>query len=270
MSFDYYFPLFEDVLNGKLNPLLPDNADGNGYMLRLQEQVVAQASDKGIYRLRFQKPFNLKTRYYQQKILSETFLYIEELLEFLNAETNRQIRTYLRDQILDKHLSTCLIRLGEKLRAEKLFTLVTDKPDAGTTADDLSNAYVFQLLKVCVAKAYLEVQQVLADVIAHRQSEEWLYTSLVGEMPPVKCCLYPGAATVAPAQSPLSTTKTAQLPVEETYYDSKQVRVLLNNCSESTLNRYKKSDTFPKARKVGRKDLYAKREVDAWLAKTRL
>jgi hypothetical protein len=40
--------------------------------------------------------------------------------EYLASETNRQIKAYLRDQILDKHLTTCLMRLGEKIQTEKL------------------------------------------------------------------------------------------------------------------------------------------------------
>jgi hypothetical protein len=60
--------------------------------------------------------------------LSETQLYCEEILEYLDGETDTRIRTYLRDQILDKHLSTCLERIGEKIKLNNYRLVELENP----------------------------------------------------------------------------------------------------------------------------------------------
>jgi hypothetical protein len=64
MTPDYYFPLFEDIMHGTLNPLLPENAEGYGYVQKLQDMVVVSAKDTGIYSMQFLKPPTLKASYY--------------------------------------------------------------------------------------------------------------------------------------------------------------------------------------------------------------
>lgn len=268
MNFDYYFPLFEEILHGKLNPLLPANAEGHGYNLRLQEQVLMHAEDTGVYKLRFQKPPTLKARYYQQKILSETFLYVADVQDYLAQETNRQVRAYLRDQLLDKHLTTCLMRIGETIRSQGLSLSVLTSPETTTDNNSLSDSYIFHLLRVCLAKAYLEIQEVLADVVLYRQTEEWLYTSLSGEVSPVSCFLQKRvSADVQPAKDgqPRTSTKPLSQPgfTPANYYNSKQVCDVLK-ISDSTLLRYKKQSDFPKPVKRGNKNMYLKEEIDKW------
>jgi hypothetical protein len=79
MNFDIYFPLFENILQGDLNTLLPANEDGYRYTARLEQKIIVPTKDSGNYGIMFQQPFNLKTRYYQQKILADTLLYITDM-----------------------------------------------------------------------------------------------------------------------------------------------------------------------------------------------
>ncbi len=77
------------------------------------------------------------------------------------------------------------MRLGEKMetnnyRFDELLHLVADADQ-----DRLSNIYIFHLLKACLAKAYLEVQELLSDVVRWKLTEEMLYTTLVRENIPV-------------------------------------------------------------------------------------
>ncbi len=189
MNPDYRFPLFDSLLQGKMNPLLPDNNADAGFRLRLQEQIVENARDEGHYTLTFVKWPHPKTDYYRRLLLGETFAYCNELTAHLRAETNRQIRAYYREMILDRHLVTCLQRLGEAITESGLKLSSLSYPALEDTTDTLANCYVMHLLKVCLAKAYLEVQQALADVVLVPQTEQMLYSAYLHELPPVRTFL---------------------------------------------------------------------------------
>lgn len=267
MNFNIYFPLFENILHGDLSPLLPANDDGYHYAARLEQMIVVSVKDTGIYGLTFQAPFNLKTRYYHRKILADTLLYIADMRDLLQEEGNSKIRSFLRNQLLDKHLSTCLMRLGEKIQKEAMLVdLLNDSSDQ-VSNNQLSNIYVFQFLKVCIAKAYLEIQDMLADVVVIKQSEVLLYTSLVGEQFPVKQFLKRRKVPEIKNEAAHKATTNSAVS-KETHYTSKEVMAVFE-CSESTLLRYKKNPDFPLAVKQGNKDMYLKSEINAWKA-TRL
>jgi len=85
MNFDIYFPLFENILHGDLNPLLPANDDGYHYAARLEQMIVVSVKDSGVYGITFQSPFNLKTRYYHRKIRADTLLYIVDMRDLLQV-----------------------------------------------------------------------------------------------------------------------------------------------------------------------------------------
>ena len=267
MNLDIYFPLFENILHGDLNPLLPANDDGYHYTARLEHMIVVSVKDTGIYGLTFQAPFNLKTRYYHRKILADTLLYIADMRDLLQEEGNSKIRSFLRNQLLDKHLTTCLMRLGEKIQKEALHVELLNDSSNQVSNNQLSNIYVLQFLKVCIAKAYLEIQDVLADVVVVKQSEALLYTSLVGEQFPVKQFLKRRKAPEIKNETVDKVTTNAAVS-KETHYTSKEVMAVLGY-SESTLLRYKKNPDFPVAVKQGNKDMYLKSEIEA-LKATRL
>ena len=189
MDFDIYFPLFNEILHGSLNPERPENAVGKNYGIRLQEQIVGDLQPMGAYSLQYLKPINQKTSYYRRMLLSETNGYCLDALEYLPTQIDVRIRTYLRDQILDKHLTTCLMRLGEKINTENYRLDELRKPAIEANLERLSNIYIFHLLKVCLAKAYMEVQAQLYDVLTWKYTEGVLYSSFVGEIPGMKCFL---------------------------------------------------------------------------------
>jgi len=56
MNFDIYFPLFENILQGDLNPLLPANDDGYRYTARLEQMIIVPTKDTGNYGIKFQQP----------------------------------------------------------------------------------------------------------------------------------------------------------------------------------------------------------------------
>jgi excisionase family DNA binding protein len=189
MNLDYYFPLFESILQGNMNPLLPENNADTDYRLRMQEQIIEHATDEGSFTLTYPKWQHPKGDYYRKLLLSETFVYCNEVLACLQAETNIQIRTYYREMILDRHLTTCLQRLGEVIMKSGLKLNSLSQPTSEDTTESLANCYVLHFLKVCLAKAYLEVQAELVDVVIMSQSEMMLYSVYFHELPPVRTFL---------------------------------------------------------------------------------
>lgn len=163
MGYELDFPLFGQLLYGGLNPALPGNADGPEYQQRMQEMIWMPAADRGVYKCAFHPPFNFKTRYYHRLLTHEANAYMADLLEMAAAETDDRVRAYLRSQLLDKHLTNCLQRLGEYCRDKNYLLHMLTTPEPGADNDFLSDIWVFHYLKVLLAKAYLEVQYVGID-----------------------------------------------------------------------------------------------------------
>ncbi len=192
---DYRFPLFDELMQGGLNPLRKENHAERNYPQRLQEQVTTSEPDKGLYRLNFIRWSHPKTEYYSRLLVGETYAYCNELITYLKEEQDDSIMAYLRDVILDKHLATCLQRLGEFIGLHQLTLSRLMYPAPEDTPDDLANCYIFQLLKICVCKAYLEVQAALAGEMNYSLTETMLYTGWLQEMPPVRTFLTKQAGT---------------------------------------------------------------------------
>jgi hypothetical protein len=189
MNFDYRFPLFESILYGSLNPFL----SANNFTANFDEQYLSMGfdsiPDEGIYGFTFYKPANFKCRFYYHKLVQETFLYCNEIVEYLEEVQDADSRAYLALTILDKHLQTCLHKIGETIQTNNLSPTNFLQPTQDTDPELFSNSYIFHLLKVCVAKAYLEVQNALSDVVLNPLTESMLYTAVVAEMPPVRSYL---------------------------------------------------------------------------------
>jgi excisionase family DNA binding protein len=189
MKTDIYFPLFQQIMRGGLNPHRPENEVGQNYTLRLQEQIVANYKLVGIFGLTYLKPQNEKCSYYQRMMVPETLGYCEDMLEYLSNHTDERERSYLRHDILDGHLATSLKYIGDVIKDKNYRLEELTHPAADGDWERLSNIYIFHLLKVCVAKAYMEVQAQLSDVVTWKYTEAVLYSSFVGEVPPVRCFL---------------------------------------------------------------------------------
>jgi len=212
IDFDFRFPLFDSIMVGSLSPFLPEN----NYSTYLNEENFTigldSIVDEGRLGFTFYKPTNFKCKFYYHKLVQETFFYCNEILHFLEEEQDADSRNYLRLTLLDKHLKTCLLRLGEQMQTNNLQSAHFLNPTQDTPPELLSNSYVFQLLKVCVAKAYLEIQLALSDVIQSPLTEAMLYTAMVGELPPVKCFLKQ-MPTVLVKKQPLKSKEIA--PTED-------------------------------------------------------
>ncbi len=231
MDFEIYFPLFDDILYGSLRPELPANAEGHHYMARLQTQILPQTTPAGQYAIRFPAPVNSKTSWYSRQLINETNLYCADAVEFLSEITDERERSYWRDQILDKHLTSCLQIVGEQLRLKEYCWATFCNPTAEDGQETLSNIYIYHLLKVCVAKAFLEIQFLLPDVISWKQTEMQLYQGLAGEQPPVSLFLVKRPAQ----QLPPTTTGKKEQPVttQKSYVDESTLQTITKEVAES-------------------------------------
>ena len=209
MKLDYRFPLFDDILLGGLNPLLPENHASTDFKQRMEEQILEPAKDAGSYRISFLKATHPKEEFYRRKLLSETLLYCNELTNELEAEKQPEIRAYYRDKILDRHLTTCLKRLGEFITSGELTLKKLKEPNEDVTPDTLANIFILHFLKVCVAKAYLEVQKALSDTVGVQLSETMLYADYLNEIAPVRTFLTYVPEPFRPENQCVETNKTA-------------------------------------------------------------
>lgn len=282
MEFDIYFPLIEEILHGDLRPERPENADGHHYTIRLQKQSVTRIGSVGNYTIRFLKPVSPKCAWYYQLLRSETNSYCLDAVEALSGETNELIRKYMRKQILDDHLTTCLMRVGEMIRMQGYHLSELDSPAPDADRERLSDIYIWHLLKTCLVRAYLEVQELLSDVIGWKQTEELLCLGVLQEMPPVRRFLEwqevrPDAIPAGSKQSP-PPEKVAEEPLESStevmdgpqFYDRKKMCELYC-CSDSTLSRKIKEGDIPRpvnADAPGKK-VFSKKEVDRHLGALR-
>jgi hypothetical protein len=220
MNFDYRFPLFENILYGSLSPFLGEN----NFTADFDEQYFSIGSDsiidKGIYRFTFYKPTNFKCRFYYHKLVQETFLYCNDIVEYLEEVQDSDSQAYLRLKILDRHLKTCLIKIGETLQTNNLSPTNFLQPTQDTDQELFSNSYIFHLLKVCVAKAYLEVQFALSNVVVNPLSEAMLYTAVVCEMPPVRCYLKQLVKDKLKQKAKVNDEKQSSKPDSEVAIDS--------------------------------------------------
>lgn len=272
MDFELYFPLFDKILQGNLNPSLEINAEGVGYHTRIQEMIFVPAEDTGIYKSVYLAPFSFKTRYYHKLLSAEVYAYIAEMQEITGNETDSRVKAFLRNQLLDKHLTTCLKRLGEYCRERnyRLQKIVT--PDTQTDNNHLSDIWIFHFLKVMLAKAYLEIQFMLKDVVHSNYNEEQLYVTLFGETLPVQRWLkkIPLKAS-AKQEGPLkSTVKSVERDVFDirNYYNKSEFCELWD-VSDSTFERRSKEMDFPTAKKHKNRNYYLKTEADKWIAKNK-
>lgn len=183
------FPLFDKIMTGSMHPFNTSNSF-RAFLLTDEKFVIPDSvPDDGVYSLAFPKPPNPKCSFYYHRLVNETVDYCNELCTEIRKHTDPDIRAYLRLKLLHEHLKTCLIKTGEVLHEHQL--LITDfmTPQQGVDIEKLSNSYIFHLLKVCIAKAYLEVQHVLGVLQGEYIDETGLYTGFAFEMPPVKCFL---------------------------------------------------------------------------------
>ena len=277
MNFEYRFPLFDELIQGSLFPLREENHADRNYLLKLEGQIVPDVKDMGLFRMSFKKWEHPKTIWYHRLIVGETFAYCNELTAYLKEEEeNPAIRTYLRDLILDKHLTSCLQKLGEIIKKHQLTLQRLTNTASNEDIDLLCNCYIFQLLKVCLCKAYLEAQEVLADVVSFQHTESMTYTARMDEIPPVRTFLVKRVAEKIPSVTaehpkqglvtePSESVSVAKPTISPVFISVNEVATVLGK-DEKTVRRRLQKGEIP-----GRKDknnwLIEKIQFDDYLSR---
>lgn len=265
---DIYYPLFEEILHGQLSPERGENADGLHFTRKLQKLLVGRNRFTGVYQLWYYDASSAKEQYYRTILLQELDGYCFDVVEELKQETNVDVLRYRRKQLLSDHLTTCLMRLGERIRTGgyALSCLASDTPGVSTEA--YANSYVYHLLKCCLIKAYLEIQNVLERVVASPIDEKMIRATLVGESLPIdrlylqrNKIIAEKGVKIPPRQA--SPPKEPNAPVASPFYTTAEVCELLR-LSESTVNRRVLAGELH-AVKVGKAYRFPKEEMDHYL-----
>lgn len=257
---DIYFPLFEELLDGRLAPYREENADGLSYARKLQKMRFTPVRYEEAYRLDYPKPMNAKCTYYRQLLTMETSGYCADVKAGLAKEQSKHVLHYRRKQLLDDHLTTCLMRLGHLMREKGYFE------EAAGDSEFQSNAYVYHLLKICLVKAYLEIQEALQQVVERKLNEKLLRTSIVQEPFPFDHYLTRQDRLMAQGNESLvpgAMDATAVGVQSAPYYTMKQVCELLQ-VSDSTVTRRVEQGVIV-ARKEGKRYLFEKSVFDRYL-----
>ncbi len=217
LSYEYRFPLIDELLYGALNPFLSSNSC-EAFLLQEEPHLSVQAkADSGIFAISFVKPPNLKCSFYYHRLPAETIVYCNDLREEFSKITDTDISAYLKLTILDRHLKTALIKTGNLIREYKLSIADFLTPTPDTDIEKTSNSYIIHLLKVCLAKAWLEIQSILEPSSARQVNETYLYTGFAGEAPPVRNWLRRRESSefVEPAPKPIPVEKKSEFVSEE-------------------------------------------------------
>lgn len=266
---DIYYPLFEEVLHGKLSPEREEHVDGLHFTRKLEKMSIGKSRFKGAYQLYFYDATSAKERYYQSILLQELEGYCCDVVEELRQEMSIEVLRYRKKQLLSDHLTTCLMRLGEHLR-NRDYRLSNLEPNGITVAAEThSNSYIYQLLKCCLIKAYLEIQYALGRVVSSPLDEKVIRATLVGEVPPIEKLYIQRNKQLPEKEMKTSAKETTPLnelkvPVVSSFYTTAEVCTLLRK-SESTINRWVQAGKLD-AVKVGKAYRFPKDKMDNFIA----
>lgn len=266
---DIYYPLFEEVLNGKQSPEKAENADGVHFVQKMQRQVVQPARYKGAYQLSFFPATTAKGRYYEQLLLRELDSYCCDIAEALYGEKSEELLRYRRKQLLSDHLTTSLIRLGEHLKRRGYRMSDLQSTSDGISGEHYVNSYIYHLLKFCLIKAYLEIQHLLSPIIVSPLDERILRTTLVGEEYPIVQLFLQrlpqnvNHKSVGSTPNNASEKETKPSELVRPFYNAKEVCEILK-ISDSTLSRRVKEGVIF-AIKEGKSHRFPKKELDAYV-----
>ncbi|AHW62292.1 hypothetical protein FH5T_19155 [Draconibacterium orientale] len=140
------------------------------------------------FEIKFERPFNNKTKYYAKFIQNESIKTINGLLDSLQEDDTPQLIKYRLNDTLNKKLKTKLKDIGNIIK-EQQFELSYINPRKTTFDIDQehkTNTFVFQLLKTTLIHIYLEIQNVLKDWVKDELIIEDFYSQLLFEPIPDK------------------------------------------------------------------------------------
>jgi len=175
--------ILDDILFNGLQPWLPMNHPDEKYESMLSDIKAVEPTNPMKYKVEFYRPFNFKTKYYHKLIIRETNKYCDRVINLISVDENLQVKKFLLNDTLNKKLKSRLIEVG-KLIKEKHLDIDYIDPTKFTFEQDVDHRttiYIIQLLKCCLIKIYLEIENAFPIFRKDRMVIEDFYTQLLFE-----------------------------------------------------------------------------------------
>jgi len=183
--------ILDDILYKGLQPWLPENNPDEKFAPMLSEIKAFEPKIKMKYEVDFFRPFNNKTKYYQKLIFREINKYCDLVISLIADDSNHQVKKYWLNDTLEKKLKTRLKEIGKLLKERHLDISYIDpsKSTFDMDANHKTDTYIIQLLKTCLIKIYLEIQDAYLNFREDVMVIEDFYTQLLFEPIPTNSFL---------------------------------------------------------------------------------
>lgn len=183
--------ILDDILYQGLRPWSEKNSVDEKFAPKFRALKEASTDYPFRYEIKFERPFDNKTKYYSKLILNTLKTDVERLYNLISEDDTENLIRYWLDDTLNKRLKTRLKDIG-KLIKEKDFDLTYIDPKKASIEFDQAhkaNTYIIQLLKLAYMQLYLEIQDAFSTWIDDKLVIEDFYTQLLLEPIPQKALL---------------------------------------------------------------------------------
>lgn len=182
------FTTLDKILYKGMRPWLPANNPDEKFASLISGICQVEPNYSPSFEIKFERPFNNKTKYYAKFIQNESIKTINGLLDSFQEDDTPQLIKYRLNDTLNKKLKTKLKDIGNIIK-EQQFELSYINPRKTTFNIDQehkTNTFVFQLLKTSLIQIYLEIQKIFKDWIQDELIIEDFYSQLLYEPIPDK------------------------------------------------------------------------------------
>jgi len=181
----------DDILYNNMSPWHNENKPDEKFASLISEIELIQ-NDTQQYEIEFFRPFNYKTEYYKKYIISVTNAYCNRFTELIESDNNLKLQKYWYNDTINKKLKTRLKDIGRMIKERNYDSaFINPKKTAyETDADQKTETYIMQFLKLSFIKIYLEIQELykhLSDDMELIETD--FYSRFLNEPIPVKSFL---------------------------------------------------------------------------------
>lgn len=178
--------ILDEILYKGQQPWLAENNPDEKYAAMLSEIKVTEPDLNLKYVVDFPRPFNNKTKYYQRIIFREMNTYCNLVINQISDNNDIRVKKYWLNDTLDKKLKTRLKEIGRLIKERHLDFIYIDSSKIAFDQDTnhKTDVYIVQLLKICLMKMYLEIQNKFLNLRVDVLLVEDFYTQLLFEPVP--------------------------------------------------------------------------------------
>lgn len=183
---------FEELVLGSKQPWLEDLKSEDFFKSNLLSlRPLDEVNFALQFAFAFERPFNNRTRYYEQFLLRKKFDFIGAFQEILKNDLSNYELHYLKKDILERKLKKLITALGKVIESKSFNLNVLDGSKNSYIKDQVykSNTFIIQYLKVTLIHIYLEIQESILPIIDFPLEELDFYNSMTFETHPNKLFL---------------------------------------------------------------------------------